>query len=156
MVDLRPMTEDEYRAWLAADFPRYAEAMVRAGYWAEERAFERSRADHDRLLPQGLATPDHYLYMIEESELGAGVGVPWLGVDRRSKRPSGFIYDLFVEGPHRRRGYATGAMRAPEDKARELGLSSLALHVSASKEGARRLYERLGYAVRGFNMGRPL
>ncbi len=31
MIRLRPMTGDEYRAWLAADVRRVPESMVRAG-----------------------------------------------------------------------------------------------------------------------------
>jgi predicted GNAT family acetyltransferase len=44
------------------------------------------------------------------------------------------------------RGYAGGLTRALLRRHRELGLQSF-LHVSTSNEGARRLYELLGFAA---------
>ncbi len=47
-------------------------------------------------------------------------------------------------------------MLALEDKAMELGLASLALHVFAHNPAAISLYEKLGYQVKGYNMTKAL
>jgi GNAT superfamily N-acetyltransferase len=53
---------------------------------------------------------------------------------------------LEVLGPFMRRGIGTALIRAAEDTARQLGHERLALGVGLDNRGARRLYERLGYA----------
>jgi ribosomal protein S18 acetylase RimI-like enzyme len=70
--------------------------------------------------------------------------------------PSGFIYDLFVEEPWRGRGLAGQAMLALEERARQLGLATLYLHVFADNPVARALYDKLGYRVTSLNMAKPL
>ena len=53
---------------------------------------------------------------------------------------------LEVSGPFQRRGIGTALIRAAEDTARRLGHERVALGVGLDNHGARRLYERLGYA----------
>jgi ribosomal protein S18 acetylase RimI-like enzyme len=66
--------------------------------------------------------------------------------------PTGFIYDLLIHAPFRRRGYGRQAMLALEDKAQELGLASLTLHVFEGNTPARDLYAALGYRPEGSYM----
>jgi GNAT superfamily N-acetyltransferase len=53
---------------------------------------------------------------------------------------------LEVAGPFQGRGIGTALIRAAEDTARQLGHERIALGVGLENRGARRLYERLGYA----------
>lgn len=57
MVELVPMSEAEFAAYLERAVREYADEKVRAGNWTQAIALERSRAEYDQLLPQGLATP---------------------------------------------------------------------------------------------------
>ena len=145
MIHLRPMTETEYRLFLERNIAEYADAKVRSGNWTPEEAPARSREEHARLLPDGLATPDQHLLSILESANGPEVGSIWLAVERHSGQSSGFIYDLFIFEGCRRKGIAGQAMIALESMAKELGLASLSLHVFAHNTAARALYGRLGY-----------
>ena len=154
-VGLVPMTQQEFEAFLERDIVQYAEEKVRAGYWTEAEALEKSRLENAQLLPEGLATPDHHLFTIQ-SAAGQAVGAVWLKADLASARPSGFIYDLEIYEPYRRRGYAQQAMLKLEDAARGLGLRQLGLHVFAHNEAAQSLYERLGYRVSSLNMLKDL
>jgi GNAT superfamily N-acetyltransferase len=56
------------------------------------------------------------------------------------------LIHLEVLGPLQRRGIGTALIRAGEATARQLGHERLALGVGLDNPGARRLYERLGYA----------
>jgi GNAT superfamily N-acetyltransferase len=56
------------------------------------------------------------------------------------------LIHLEVLGPFQRRGIGTALVHAGEDTARRLGYERIALGVGLENEGARRLYERLGYA----------
>ena len=155
-VRLSPMTDDDFKTYLEHDIVRYAQENVKAGYWSEAEALDRSRQAHQRLLPEGQATKDHYFFRIEDIETKDRIGALWLSVDHTSARAVGFIYDLFVDEPFRRKGYAHQAMLALEDTAKELGLETLALHVFAHNRAARALYEQLGYELKSLNMTKEL
>ena len=156
MVRLVPMTNEEFQRFLEHDIREYALERTQAGYWTEQEATEESRKAHLELLPEGLQTADHYLYTIREATSGEAVGVIWMSATMNSPRPSGFILDLEIDEPFRRKGYAKEAMLELEEIARRMGIQQLGLHVFAHNDGARRLYESLGYRVASLNMVKPL
>ncbi len=121
--------------------------MVRSGTWAQEDAPRRARETFDNLLPHGLHTADHYLYTLVAEEEAQPVGLLWFALIRRGPRPEAFIYDIRVDAAFRRRGYATQALQALEERARALGGERIGLHVFAHNKAARALYEKLGYRV---------
>lgn len=156
MVNLAPMPASEFESFLERLVIEYAADKVRAGNWTPEESVARSRKDCLDLLPQGVDTPGHHLYLIHDDEIGADVGVIWLAEDSRRSAPTGFIYDLSVDERFRRRGYATRGMLALEDKARALGLETLQLHVFGFNHEARALYEKLGYGITNISMAKAL
>jgi RimJ/RimL family protein N-acetyltransferase len=156
MTDLVPMTPAEFEPFFERLVVEYAADKVRSGNWTSEESVRRSREDCQALLPKGTATPGQHLYRILDTETGEKVGIVWLAEDGRKSPPIGFIYDLEVEAPYRRRGYATQAMLALEVKARELGLATISLHVFGFNHEARALYAKLGYEITNINMSKSL
>ncbi len=156
MVGLVPMTEAEFAAFKERGIHEYAAEQIRAGFWSASDALEKSRQAHERLLPDGIRTKDHYLYTIQDPEQPSPIGVLWMMVTLDSPRPSGFIYDIEVYEHYRRKGYARQAMHELEVVARSMGLRQLGLHVFAHNAGARALYERLGYGVASLNLLKDL
>ena len=155
MIQLVPKTEKEFQTYLREETARYAEANVRAGYWKKTEAPKKSIEAHNQLLPQGLATPRHHLFTITIDNKKS-VGTIWIAEDRRSKTPTGFIYDLFIKEPYRGKGLATQAMLLLEEKAKQLGLEVLYLRVFAFNTNAKNLYEKLGYQITSMNMAKQL
>jgi len=150
-VDLVPMTSEEFEAWLPGTIAGYAAQHVRTGRWSEEEALERSREEHERLLPRGLATPDHKLWNIVPAGGGEPVGMLWVAVVQKPT-PSAFIYNIEIYAQFRRRGYAEQAMLELESEVGRLGLESIRLHVFGHNTAARRLYEKLGYVPTNIQM----
>src|SRR3990170_4191255 len=127
MTRLVRMTPSEFIDFLAHDIRTLAEENVRAGYWDETGAQERSRREHKTLLHDGLATRNHYFYAIRDDE-GMSVGIIWMKVDLTSQnRPSAFIFAFEINEPYRRKGYAEQAMLELEKIAAGLGLKYLSL-----------------------------
>ena len=154
MVSLRGMTETEFQAFFALTVPAYAAGKVKSGNWTSQEALERSRKELTALLPAGVASPNQHLYTIET---GAGpAGHLWLWFDPRTTGDTGFIYELFVAEPFRRRGVAAEAMRLLEVEAARLGVRSLALHVFGFNLAARALYHKLGYEITNISMSKDL
>jgi RimJ/RimL family protein N-acetyltransferase len=152
MVRLVPMTEREFQAYLECDVQRYAQEHIKAGDWHPSEALEKSRREHHRLLPNGLASKNQYLLSIEAEELGAKVGIIWFAVHDTFA----FVYDLLIHDKFRHRGYGTQALVALEQKVRRLGVDTISLHMFAHNRPARALYEKVGYRGKGLHMSKGL
>jgi len=154
MTTLLPMTQVEFDTFLARAIPEYAEDKVRAGNWSESEALEKSRISYEGYLPQGVQTENHLLYTVYDE--ASAVGMVWMRVDLKSPTKDGFIFELYVEEKFRGKGYGKQAMLLIEEKARELGLKSIGLHVFAYNTVAKNLYEGIGYETTSLNMIKKL
>ena len=152
MTTLVPMQEAAFAVYLNAAVIGYAQDNVASGRWPAEGALARSRADFEASLPQGLATPDNFLFEIKRELTGPTVGFIWFAVVEKNGLRSAFVYDVEVQPEFRRQGHARAAFKALEPLVRDLGLPSIGLHVFGHNPGAQALYSSLGYAVTGTNM----
>jgi ribosomal protein S18 acetylase RimI-like enzyme len=160
MTHLTPLPDPAFPAYLEAAVAGYAENNVSAGRWPAVGALARSRAEFDRMLPQGLATPDNLIFEIragdDEGDAQTVVGHLWVAVEWRFGGRSAFVYDLVIAAEHRRQGHARRAFLALEEAMAELGIHQIGLHVFADNPGAQALYAGLGYRVTGINMQKDL
>jgi ribosomal protein S18 acetylase RimI-like enzyme len=154
MIRLRKMSDSEFREYLDRSIPEFAEEKVRVGNWTPAEAAQRSEETFQRLLPEGISTPDHHLYKIEQD--GVTVGEVWLAMEGTPERKAGYIYDVFIAEPFRRRGIATHAMRLLEKEAVHFGFKTLGLHVFGDNQAAIKLYKKLGYEVTNLMMSKML
>jgi len=154
MSKLIPMTQAEFEVYFERLVPDYAADNVRAGYWSEEEALEKSRKQTESLLSQGLQTKDHYLYTLYDGH--KAVGMIWLRAELDRPVKSGFIFDVEIKEQFRGKGYGKEIMSLIEEKARELGVKRMGLHVFGYNKIARNLYESIGYEVSSLNMLKDL
>jgi RimJ/RimL family protein N-acetyltransferase len=156
MVQLVPMSEADLEAYLAYALPDYAQEHVRAGNWPADEALERAQQQFDELLPEGVATEDHYLYTIQEEASATEVGVLWFMARDWGGRPRAFVLDVRIHEAFRRRGYASQALAALEDRVCALGLTGIVLHVFGHNRPARALYQKLGFVETDLWMAKDL
>lgn len=156
MIELRPMTSEEYAVYLERSVAEYAEDKVKAGNWIESEALERSRKEFATFLPEGKDTAAMFLCSIIESGSGLLVGIIWYGGIGNSSRPVWFIYDFYILEDHRRHGYAMQALKKLESLAAGQGIESIGLHVFGHNTAARALYERAGFEITNINMSLPV
>jgi len=149
------MTQAEFDEWLPKAIVEYAQEHVVDGRWSEQEAVEKSRAEHQSLLPQGLATPAHHLWTITRSSDRKAVGLLWANMVR-TPRPHLFIYNIEIHPDFRRRGYAEAAMRQIEVEAKRMGAETIRLHVFGHNAAARPLYVKLGYEPTNIVMAKSL
>lgn len=152
MVRLVPMDAADLPAYLELTEKRYAADSLRAGRGTPEQVAEQSRNEIHRLLPEGILSPNTQLFSIVAGEPEQKVGVLWFANEPRG----GFVYDLYVDEPHRRKGYGGGALRELEKVVGGQGVSRIWLHVFGDNAGAVRLYEQLGYQVTDLMMAKSL
>jgi ribosomal protein S18 acetylase RimI-like enzyme len=154
MSKLVPMTQAEYDVYIERLITDYAQDNVRAGYWSEDEALERSRQQTVSLLPQGLQTKNHYLYTMFDGDMA--VGIIWLRAELDRPVKVGFLFDVEIHQEFRGRGYGREIMSLIEEKARKLDIKKLALHVFGYNDVARKLYESAGYEISSLNMIKAL
>ena len=156
MLELIPMTEAEFTAYLAGAIKNYADEKVKAGNWPSEGALGRSEYDYLSLLPEGVASKGQHLFSLEDAATGQNVGMIWFAVGEQDGQQIAFICDFLVHEAFRGRGYGKEALRALEQKVKALGITSISLHVFGHNCAAWALYEKLGYEVTNVNMTKQL
>lgn len=149
-IFMRPMRPDEFPSWRARFVSDWAQDLERiedlTAPGAALEAERRVAAD----LPHGIATADHYLFVIEEG--AARVGVAWLSVNGNRA----FLDDLTIEPLARGRGYGEAALGLVESELRGRGLGHLDLHVYADNAAAIGLYTKRGFRTTGIKMRKDL
>lgn len=156
MTLLAPLTRSEFAGYQATSIPMYAHEKIRSGEWAEGDALRLAREAFDLLLPNGLDTPDNYLFGLREAADGPVLGVLWFAIRQRAGDRIAYVYEIVIHPQFQRKGHASASFRALEDKVRELGLSGIALHVFGHNTGARALYESLGYQTSNITLFKPV
>lgn len=155
MVQLIPMTENEFKDYLKAAVEEYAQEHVRAGNWDPAEALQKSEQEFQQLLPQGVASPDQHLFSIVD-DAGAKVGMLWFAVRHKGAHPYAFVYDFMIDEQFRRKGYGRQAFAVLEEKAKSLDLDSIALHVFGHNQAAIALYQAAGYEITNLHMSKKL
>jgi ribosomal protein S18 acetylase RimI-like enzyme len=150
------MTESEFVEFAKDAVPAYAADKVASGQWAEAESLELSRNGFAKLLPQGLATPDNYLFTVRDEENNVSVGILWIAVQERAGKRIAYVYDVSIKPGHRRKGHAARAFLELEALVRARGLSGIALSVMGHNAAAHLLYEKLGYRPTITEMFKPV
>jgi len=156
MIDLIPMDEATYQAYLAWTIPNYAQENIQSGRWSPNVALQRAEEEYRQLLPDGLASHDQYLFSIKDKISGKNVGMLWFGIQERGGKRGAFVYDVKIDEQFRRQGYGEQAFLAMEEKVHALGLETIGLHVFGNNYGARAMYEKLGYVATNVMMSKKL
>jgi len=156
MTCLTPLRNDEYTDFFETAVAGYAQDNVEAGRWKAAEAPALARAESERLLPQGLATPDHFIHAIRARPDDEAVGYLWYATLARGSSTVAYVYQLLVKPAQRRRGHARAALLEAERLALAQGHDSVALHVFAPNQAALALYLALGYEHTSHNMAKPI
>ncbi|MGA4843096.1 GNAT family N-acetyltransferase [Streptomyces sp. G45] len=138
-VQARPMTRGEYEVWRTRAQSGYAMSWRERGGLSEAEARAKAEQDYDRLLPNGLDSPDTDLGVLLRD--GTQVGTLWLGV----RDGETFVFDVRVGADFRGQGHGRALMRYAEARGVAAGRTRIGLSVFVDNTPALRLYESLGY-----------
>ena len=130
--------------------------MVTAGDWQAESAEARMQALCERMLPNGMQTPDHYFYSLRTETASAPIGGLWFSVMEKDGERFVFVMDIQVFDAYRRQGFGSPAFLQLEELARDLGVKQIMLNVVEHNHAARTMYEKLGYRGRATEMSQPI
>ncbi len=146
MIHLIPMNLAEFEPFMEISMRDQAAGHVKTGRWKAAEADENMLKLRDQFLPDGLNTPDHFFFTLEDADSGDKIGALWyMLVDQDGQRMF-FVMDIQVYPEYRRRGYGAQAFKIMEENALKLGVKTISLHVFKHNHAARAMYEKLGYA----------
>ncbi|MFI6821341.1 GNAT family N-acetyltransferase [Micromonospora sp. NPDC050187] len=156
MATLRfaPMTEEQYDRYRQQAEIRYARNIAASGAMPLPEAQEKSRRDHETLLPDGLDSTDHHLWIAYDGD--TEVGMLWLHVEPKSDGPHAFVFDIEVRQDVRRKGYGRAILETAEEWCRARDVVSIGLSVFGFNLAARSLYEQLGFETTSLQMRKHL
>jgi ribosomal protein S18 acetylase RimI-like enzyme len=152
---LRPLTRDEFAAWLPRQLAGYAALIAASGAMPARAAQEKAERDTARYFSGGFAAPGQLLFRVMAGDLA--VGWLWLGAPGPGPDPlMAWVFDIEIEAAFRGHGYGRAAMLLAEREARSRGMTSLGLNVHGPNTVARSLYDSLGYEVMTQQMRKAL
>ena len=150
MIALRPLREDEWDGWNAAHRAEYRRHLVAHVGLPEEQAAAKVERDVSAVLPDGLATPETWIWAVEED--ARVVGTLFVGL----RDGGAWLYDITIAEGERGKGYGRAALTALEDELRALGYDSVGLNVWGDNAVARGLYRSLGWDEESVHMRKAL
>lgn len=153
MLSLSKMTKKQFQSYLEFTIPDYAKDKIESGTWKEEEALNLAKESYQKYLPNGVETPNEFLYAINLKE--THIGFMWLHYDS-NKTESAFIYDFLIMEDYQGKGYGQQAMTLMFDTVKEFGASRLSLHVFGHNKRALHVYEKLGFEITDYSMSKDI
>ena len=151
-VRLRPMTPQEFQEWRTWAIEEYAREDVEHKQVEPGRALDNMSDFLGSVIPRGPRTEGHRMSIVEDVRSGERVGYTWWAVRDLDAGPAAWIYDVYIDGPMRGRGFGRALMEALETQIRDAGLTRAELHVWVDNEPAVTLYRSLGFVPAGMEM----
>jgi ribosomal protein S18 acetylase RimI-like enzyme len=148
------MRADEYQRFADRSRQGYIDDMVEHGGMLRSAAEAKADRDFALVLPDGLETPGHWIFVVEAD--GLAVGVLWFAERVMDGRTTAYLYDIHIDAGQEGRGHGRAAMLAFEQEASRRGLTHLSLNVFGGNERARGLYRSLGYGETSVQMSKQL
>lgn len=152
MIELRPMPEEAYPAYLDYFIPDYADEIAANYRLSHSDAVAQAQQEIAELLPEGVKTPGQVLLCLMHAD--QHVGYLWYKPD--AARRTAFIYDFHILNACQGQGLGKQALRAFEQDLREKGVEQIKLRVAGDNARARHIYETSGFGITGVNMSKTL
>jgi RimJ/RimL family protein N-acetyltransferase len=157
MIELIPMSEEDLEEYLKTAVENYASEKVKSGNWRQKEAFERSKKEYARLLPNGVKTEGHHLFTIKDGVTGRKVGMIWVGVSGTDNEIDGaWIWDFSINERERGKGFGKETLKALDAVLSGLGQRRISLQVFGHNEVAINLYKKSGYHITNLVMSKNL
>ncbi|EPW1877299.1 GNAT family N-acetyltransferase [Listeria monocytogenes] len=147
------MTAFDLEDFLTTAITDYAKEKVEAGTWDEEESLAKSQDSFNKLLYDGITTPNEYLYSIISGEK---IGYIWFHVDETRSGKHAFIYDFVIFEAFRGKGFGTKTLAALDVLAKEMQITKIGLHVFSHNQTAIGLYNKVGFQNTDITMAKYL
>ena len=153
MLKLMPMDPNHFQQYINFAVNDYATEKIAAGTWTPETAQKNAQLAYDRLLPNGLETPNNFFYSIfNDSEI---IGYIWFGTDNENPSTA-FIFDFEIYKAYQNRGFGSKTLDLVSRETKNMGYTSLGLHVFGNNSRAIHVYQKSGFNITDIKMQKQL
>ena len=156
MVKFKRMTKKEFQSYINTVIDELPKEFIRAGVRDQKKAIRQAKEQIERILPNGLETPNNFHYSILDKDTSNKVGILWYEIREKEGIKHAFICDISINKNHRRKGYGTQAFQVLEKEVKNKGISTIKLHVFGHNKKAITLYKKLGYKATNVLMSKDL
>lgn len=154
-MELIKMTEEQYSAYRTEFLDSLRIAFEKNCKVSSTDAILMAEQTLNDVLPEGLCTKDHDLFVAMQSE--EIVGYVWVVWNRKLFIPTAYIYDLRVVQQKRRKGLGRAIMSLVEQMASKLAMKQILLHVFHSNQNAFRFYtQQVGFEIQSSYLRKSL
>ncbi|MDQ5900752.1 MAG: hypothetical protein QG600_330 [Patescibacteria group bacterium] len=101
-----------------------------------------------------ISSPTTYLFLAKDTEKAEIIGMITLVTYRIPYKKKGVLEDLVVDEHHRGKGLGEALVKKALEKAKELQITTVDLTSRPDREGANRLYQKMGFEKRETNVYR--
>ena len=155
-ISLKKMTNEEYNDYLSFAIADYAKDKIEAGTWEAEEALLLSKKSFATLLPKGKDTENEFLFTLFDAKIGQSIGYLWVHFIAGKESNKFFIYDFLIFKEFRNKGYGKKALSCLDEKAKEMKVEEIGLHVFAHNKAAVHLYELVGFQPTDITMSKKV
>ena len=145
MIRLVPMKKKDFESFMEISMKDQMQGQVRAGVWSAEEAPANMDKLRRQMLPDGISTPGHHFFSVEEPASGDMIGALWYMIVEDEGDRQVFVFDIQIDNDHRRHGYGSQVFKAMEEDVKTQGINTISLHVFEDNLPARAMYKKLGY-----------
>ncbi|WP_337029521.1 GNAT family N-acetyltransferase [Pantoea agglomerans] len=156
MISFRPMTKDEYHAYVEYFVNDYA-CEIESNYGLSlHNSLARAKQEIAEMLPAGINTLGQVLIciVVQSDKANNHVGYLWYKPDLTKRTV--FIYDFHIFNSSQGLGLGKQSLRAFEEYLQEKGFKEIRLRVAGDNARARHVYETSGFGVTGINMSKSI
>ena len=143
-ISLRPMSDEEFSAYLKIALPEYASEKKKGENLTDEQAMKVATDSYNELLPDGVRSADQHLFSVVENATKKVIGTLWF-CHKTQPRSHAWIYDIVLNEASRGKGYGSQTMQLAEEEVLKRGIHSIGLHVFGHNKTAMNLYEKVGF-----------
>lgn len=143
-ISFTPMSDEELTAYLRKSIPEYAYDQTQAGNWTAAEAVNRSRAEFDQMLPEGLNTPNAVLANVVLNDTDR-IGMVWYYIDPEKPIPTIYLIDLFLFPQFKNKGYEKTLLGGLEQVFKAAGARRIELQIFAHRVDDLKMYADSGF-----------
>ena len=141
MLRLEKMSKEDFDLIKGKMIADYAKDKVKVGYWSETEALELSKEALDKILKNGVETPNHYLFNAYENDVK--VGFIWMSEYNGEM----FVNDTCIFEKYQDKNYEIKFIEVIEEQANNLDINKINIHSYGYNEKNLEVYKKMGYDI---------
>jgi len=150
MLRLEKMTVKDFDTIKGKMIKDYAKDKVRVGHWSEIEALELSKEALEKILKNGIETPNHYLLNVLEGK--TTVGFIWMNEINNEI----FVNVICIFEKYQEKEYESKFIAILEEKAVKLDIKKINIHSYGYNKKNIEVYKNMGYGITDIYLNKGL